>query len=109
MGREARCTASWGTRSGEGTALLESTELIVRGAFRARAPLSSLTAVQVIGDTPRFRARDDDGALVLAAAAQRWAAAMAKPRPPLAARLGIATPSRVILEGRVDDEVIAAA
>ena len=109
MGREARCTASWGTRSGEVTALLESTELIVRGAFRARAPLSSLTAVQVIGDTLRFRAGDDDVALVLGAAAQRWAAALAKPRPTLAARLGIAPHSRVIVEGRVDDEALAAA
>src|ERR1700676_5449156 len=109
MGREARCTASWGTRSGEVTVLLESTELIVRGAFRARAPLSSLTAVQVIGDTLRFRAGDDDVALVLGAAARRWADALAKPRPTLAARLGIAPHSRVIVEGRVDDEALAAA
>ena len=76
MGREARCTASWGSRSGEVTALLESTELIVR---------------------------------VLGAAARRWADALATPRPTLAARLGIAPYSRVIVEGRVDDEALAAA
>ena len=109
MGREARCAASWGTRSGEVTALLESTELIVRGAFRARAPLASLTSVQVTGDTLRFRAGDEDVALVLGAAAQRWAAALTKPRPTLAARLGITAPSRLIVEGRVDDEALAAA
>jgi hypothetical protein len=109
MGREARCAATWGTNSGEVTALLESTELIVRGAFRARAPLASLTAVHVSGDTLRFRAGDDEVALVLGAAAQRWAAALTKPRPTLAARLGITAPSRLIVEGRIDDEALAAA
>jgi hypothetical protein len=42
VGREARCTASWGTRSGAVTVHLDATELTVRGAFRASAPLASL-------------------------------------------------------------------
>jgi hypothetical protein len=109
MGREARCAATWGAHSGEVTALLESTELIVRGAFRARAPLDSLTAVHVSGDTLRFRAGEEDVALVLGAAAQRWAAALAKPRPTLAARFGITAQSRLVVEGPVDDEALAAA
>ncbi len=109
MGREARCTATWGTRSGEVTALLESTELIVRGAFRARVPLASLTAVQVRGDTLHFRAGDDEVALLLGSAAQRWAAALTTPRPTLAARLGITARCRLLVEGGVDDEALATA
>jgi hypothetical protein len=109
VGREARCTATWGTRSGEVTALLESTELIVRGAFRARVPLASLTAVQVRGDTLHFRAGDDEVALLLGSAAQRWAAALTTPRPTLAARLGITARSRLLVEGDVDDEALATA
>lgn len=91
------------------TAHLESTELILRGEFRASALLASLTSVQVTGDTLRFRAGGDDVALVLGAAAQRWAAALVKPRPTLAARLGITPHSRLVVEGRVDDEALAAA
>ena len=109
MGREARCAASWGARSGEVTALLESTEVIVRGAFRASAALASLRDVRADGDTLRFRAGEDDVALVLGRAAPRWAAALAKPPPSLAAKLGITAGTRVLVEGEIDDETLAAA
>jgi hypothetical protein len=109
VGREARCAASWGARSGEVTALLESTELIVRGAFRARAPLASLREVRADGDTLRFRTGEDDVALVLGRAAPRWAAALAKPPPSLAAKLGITAGTRVLVEGEIDDDALAAA
>lgn len=109
MGREARCAASWGARSGEVTALLESTELIVRGAFRARAPLASLRDVRADGDTLRFRAGDEDVALRLGRAAARWAAALAKPPPSLAAKLGITAATRVLVAGPLDDDALAAA
>lgn len=109
MGREARCAASWGARSGEVTALLETTELIVRGAFRARAPLTSLRDVRADGDTLRFRTGEENVALVLGPAASRWAAAIAKPPPSLAAKLGITAGTRVLVEGEMDDAALAAA
>ena len=109
MGREARCAASWGSRSGEVTALLETTEVLVRGAFRASAPRASVRDVQVVGDTLRFRAGKDRVALVLGAAAPRWAAALAKPPPSLAVKLGIAPETRVLIDGEVDDAALAEA
>jgi hypothetical protein len=108
MGREARCAATWGARRGDVTALLETTELIVRGAFAARAPLASLRGVRADGGTLFFRAGGDDVALVLGAAAPRWAAAIATPPPSLAAKLGI-TAKRVLVEGALDDDALAAA
>ena len=98
MGREARCAATWGAHRGNVTALLESTELIVRGAFRARAPIASLRGVRAEGGTLYFRAGDDDVALAMGAAAPRWAAAIATPPPSLAAKLGIAG-KRVLVDG----------
>jgi hypothetical protein len=109
VGREARCAATWGARSGQVTALLESTELIVRGAFRARAPLASLRGVRADGETLRFRAGDDEVALVLGPAAGRWAAAIAKPPPSLAAKFGITPLTRIAIEGTIDDDALAAA
>ena len=108
MGREARCAARWGARHGDVTALLESTELIVRGAFRASAPKESLRDVRAENGTLFFRAGDDDVALVLGAAATRWAAAIATPPPSLATKLGIAG-KRVLVEGAIDDDALAAA
>ena len=109
MGREQRCSATWGDRKGEVTALLEPAELIVRGAFRARVPLASLRDVRAEGDTLRFSTGGEDVALVLGRAAPRWAAALAKPPPSLAAKLGIRPGSRVLVEGSVDDDALAAA
>ncbi len=108
MGREARCAATWGAHHGDVTALLESTELIVRGGFRARAPLASLRDVRAEGGTLFFRADGDDVALALGAAAPRWAAAIASPPPSLAAKLGI-TGKRVLIDGALDDDALAAA
>jgi hypothetical protein len=109
MGREARCAASWGPRSGQVTVHLDSAELVVRGAFRARAPLPSLRDVRVAADTLHFRTGEDDVALVLGPAAPRWAAAIAKPPPSLAAKLGITAGTRILVEGEIDDDVLAAA
>jgi hypothetical protein len=107
MGREARCAATWGAQRGDVTALLEATELIVRGGFRARAPLASLRGVRAEGGTLFFRTGDDDVALVLGAAAPRWAAAIAAPPPSLATKLGV-TGKRVLVEGALDDALAAA-
>lgn len=108
MGREARCAATWGAQRGNVTALLEPAELIVRGGFRARAPLASLRDVRAEGGTLFFRTGDDDVALVLGAAAPRWAAAIATPPPSLATKLGVAG-KRVLVEGALDDDALAAA
>jgi hypothetical protein len=109
VGREARCAASWGARSGEVTVHLDSTELTVRGAFRARAPLASLHDVRAEGDTLRFRTGEDEVALILGRAAPRWAVAIAKPAPSLAAKLGIVAGTRVLAVGTVDDDRLAGA
>lgn len=109
MGREARCAARWGSRSGEVKALLESTEIVVRGAFRAVAPLAELRDVRAEGDTLRFSVRGEDVALMLGADAPRWAAKIATPAPSLAAKLGLAATTRVLVAGRIDDPELTAA
>jgi len=81
----------------------------VRGAFRARAPLASLRDVRAEGDTLRFRTGEDEVSLTLGRAAPRWAAAIAKPPPTLAAKLGIAAGTRVLALGTVDDDGLARA
>ena len=109
MGREARCAASWGAQSGTVTVHLDSAELTVRGAFRARAPLASLRDVRADGDTLRFRTGRDDVALRVGSAAPRWVAAIAKQPPSLAAKLGITAETRVLAVGTVDDDALAGA
>jgi len=88
---------------------LVATELTVRGAFRASAPLASLGDLRADGDALRFRTGNDEVALMLHPAAPRWVAAIAKPPPTLAAKLGIAAGTRVLTLGTIDDDGLAAA
>jgi hypothetical protein len=105
MGREARCTCRCGQRSGRVTALLESGELILRGEFRARAQFTSLTNVQVRGDTLVLAAAGETIELDLGAKrAQSWAAALAAPPQTLAQKLGIAATTPVYFHGTIDPE-----
>ena len=109
MGREARCAASWGARSGEVTIHLDAVELTARGAFRARAPIATLRHLRVEGDALRFRTGNDEVALTLGRAAPRWAAAIAKPPPTLAAKLGIAAGTRVLALGEIGEDELGRA
>jgi len=63
VGREARCSARWGKQHGDATALLETSEIIVRGAFRAAAPLADLRNLRAGGGVLRFSVGGDDVAL----------------------------------------------
>src|SRR3954464_7665513 len=48
MGQEALCTARFGGQSGTGRALLETEELIFRGAFRLNVPFASVQSVEAV-------------------------------------------------------------
>jgi hypothetical protein len=110
MGREANCQCQWGAESATCKVLLETHELIVRGAIRRRVLISSLTEVAVRDEQLCFRAGVDDVAIKLGAElAQSWATKMATPPPSLAAKLGISCESRLLLIGEFETEELKTA
>jgi hypothetical protein len=111
MGREARCYCEWPGGCGPVTLHLDANELRVRGAWRATFAIANARDVHADGSHLRLRFGEDWIALELGAdEARRWVAALAKPAPSLAHKLGIDTPAaRVLALGPNDDEVLAAA
>ena len=105
MGREASCRARlaggpgerWGP-SAEGKALLETNEVIFRGAFRARVPLDQIRAVVARAGALTLTWPEGKLELELGAAAEKWADAIRHPRSVLD-KLGIAPGLRVALLG----------
>ena len=106
MGREIRCMAEVGDWTGEGRLLLESQELIFRGARKVTIPLSSIRNV-----------RDDNGWLVVEHGASRdrfdlgklapsWANAIANPRSRID-KFEVKETSRVAIVGELDDDFMA--
>ena len=108
MGREALIHAEVGDETGEVRALLESAELILRGAIRRRFPRSSIKSVKVKSDTLCFTCAGESVRLHLATrAAEAWRKAITMPPPGLRAKLGLDKGARALLVGSFDDDVLA--
>ena len=90
MGREAECVCTWGTESAKVKILLETGELILRGAIRRRAPLSELERVRAEEGRLLFRYQGEDVCLMLGDdTAAKWQQLICAPAVPLAKKLGI--------------------
>ncbi len=110
MGREATCQVQWAAESGRAKVLLETHDLIVRGAIRRTVPIASLRQVAVSGDELRFHAGSDPVTLTLGAPlAESWARKIATPPPALAAKLGITAATNLGLIGEFESEELRAA
>jgi hypothetical protein len=105
MGREATCECQWANQTGQCKVLLETHELILRGAIARRVPIASLTHVSVQGDKLLFNTEEASVTLTLGAdQAQSWAKKIATPPPALAAKLGISAESNILFIGDLEDE-----
>src|SRR4051794_18912501 len=110
MGREASCHCDWGGESGECKVLLETSELIVRGAIRRRVPTAALTQVSVQGGDLHFHVGDDTVTLALGPAlAESWAKKIATPAATLAVKLGITPRSNLLIIGEYSDQELTTA
>ncbi|MEO3690265.1 hypothetical protein [Roseateles paludis] len=108
MGREANCHACVGAERADAKALLESTELILRGAIKRRWPLSALEAVRVEGDALCFNVGPELVTLQLGSPeAGKWADRIAAPPKSLAAKLGLAPERPAWVLGTVADAALA--
>ena len=110
MGREAVCTCDWAGTVTEVKALLETSELILRGDIRRRVPFSEIEDVKVKSDWLRFRVGGERVELLLGSSVgAKWAAAITSPPPSLARKLGITNKTVVRTIGATQDESLKAA
>jgi hypothetical protein len=110
MGREAECLCNWAGQSANAKVLLETRELVVRGAIRRRVPLASLTQISVHEGRLHFQAGDDEVSLALGQElAQSWARKIAAPPPSLASKLGIHGQSIILVLGESESQELEAA
>ena len=110
MGLEAETTCTHSGKSFAVKALLESTELILRGALRCKLPIAALKHVAVKNTALTFEAEGERYALALGATkSAAWAKKIAAPPPSLAKKLGLSETSMAHVIGPVDDAALAAA
>jgi hypothetical protein len=110
MGREAVAVAHWNGEIAEVKALLESTEIILRGEIRARVSRATISSYSVEDDTLNVISSGELLCLELGhAEVTKWAAILSKPLPTLALKLGIDASRRAFVIGQVDDAELAKA
>ncbi|MQP68037.1 hypothetical protein GE253_22220 [Niveispirillum sp. SYP-B3756] len=110
MGREAITHANVGRESGEVKALLESTELILRGAIKRRFAKSAITDVRVTDKGLAFVCAGEGTTLALGVAtATLWAKALAKEPPSLKAKLGLTDGVLALVLGQWNDDALSTA
>jgi hypothetical protein len=106
MGREAVCTCDWNGTVAEVKALLETNEIILRGAMHKRIPFNEIKDVNANADRLSFNVAGEAVQLALGSAAEKWAAAITNPPPTLAHKLGITDKIVVRVIGEVCDEAL---
>ncbi len=110
MGRDSETIAQWQGQTAEVRAVLESTEIILRGGIKARVPRAGIVAMSV--DQGWLTLTTDQGPLILElgeAEAARWLKALQKPVPTLAQKLGVSAGCPAFVFGALDDADLIAA
>jgi hypothetical protein len=107
MGREAVCVAQWRGAVEEVKALLESQEIILRGAIKARVARARISAISVEGDELVLTCDGERLVLDLGPAeADKWRIAVLKPLPTLASKLGVGPDRRAFVIGSSEDRAL---
>lgn len=110
MGREAICKCDWAGTTAQVKALLESTEVILRGGLRKRIPFTEIKQVKALSNRLRFTVAGETVELFLSSkAAASWAAVLTSPPPSLARKLGITSTTIVRTIGDIADRALISA
>ena len=110
MGLELETTCTLSGKTFRVKALLESTELILRGELKRKLPLTALTHIKASATQLSFKAQGETITLALPAGkAATWAKKITSPLPSLAKKLGLSAEALAFVIGKTDDAELDAA
>ncbi|MDE2383703.1 MAG: hypothetical protein KGO53_03710 [Alphaproteobacteria bacterium] len=110
MGLEAETICTLNNTPHKVKALLESTQLILRGEVKRKFPLAALSRVKAEGAALSFTCQGKHYAIKLGSAkAAAWARKLTAPPPTLASKLGLAETSRAFVVGALESAELSAA
>jgi len=105
MGREIQCRAKSGGKWFQGKALLETNEVVFRGALRLRIPHASLQSVIAHGGELHLKWSGNSAVLELGEQAEKWAHAILHPKS-TADKLGLKPGLKISAVHIPDDQVV---
>ena len=105
MGNEALCRVEIGGESADAKALLETEEIIVRGAMRAKIPFRDAKDVAADAGVLHLRWNDHDVRIHLGRDAAKWAEKIRNPKS-VAGKLGVKSGQRISVVGKIDESFL---
>jgi hypothetical protein len=102
MGNECICRVDYGARSAETKVLLETEEIIVRGAMKLRLPFREIEHVAARDGVLALRWRGDDVELHVGTQAAKWAEKIRNPKSVID-KIGVREGERVSIVGNIGE------
>jgi hypothetical protein len=105
MGNEVKCTTRFGKQRAEGKVLLETNELLFRGAFRLKIPLASIKSAKAVDGELRVETVEGLAVFELGEIAGKWCEKILHPKSRLE-KLGIKAAANVALIGNFEKDFL---
>src|SRR5439155_14227659 len=105
MGNEAFCKVRVGKQESEGKALLETSEILFRGDFRLKIPLSTVKSAKAAGGELCLETAHGAAIFQLGSQAGRWLEKILHPKSRIA-KLGVKSGAKVSLMGEFEAEFL---
>jgi len=105
MGNEATCKVHFDRQQSEGKALLETSEILFRGAFRLKIPFSTIKSAKAVDGELRLQTSDGLAVFHLGPIADKWRDKILHPKSRID-KLGVTTKARVSLLGAFEPEFL---
>ena len=105
MGNELKCTVRFGKESSEGKALLETSEVLFRGAFRLNIPFASIQSVKAVDGELRLETANGLAVFEIGVAAEKWCEKILHPKSRLE-KIGLKPGAKISLFGGFDADFL---
>jgi hypothetical protein len=105
MGAEVVCKVRFGKQESVGKALLETSEILFRGAFRLKIPFSSIQSAKAVDGQLRLQTNDGAAVFHLGPTAEKWRDKILHPKSRIE-KLGVNPAAKVALLGEFEPEFV---
>jgi len=105
VGNELKCTVRFGKESSEGKALLETSEILFRGAFRLNIPFASIKSVKAVDGELRLETAKGLTVFEIGSAAEKWCEKILHPKSRIE-KIGLKPGAKISLLGDFDADFL---
>ena len=105
MGNELKCKVRFGKETSEGKALLETSEVLFRGAFRLKIPFATIKSAKAVDGELRLETANGLAVFEIGPAAEKWREKILHPKSRIE-KIGLKFGAKVSLLGSFDAEFL---